>query len=275
MTRFQNTTTRPLPAALLVLAVTAGLPAQAAATILTFDQIRIGGQVVPTISGNEVEQDYGDRVSAGTMPVSGGTFTYGNGGEGFTPGILAEYFGGTASNGAPASALWQDGYGDLENVFFGDQRSQSLNIRLTGDAGVNVRLYGFDLAGWPTTDYVIAAVRVIGATQLLFEQTDVLVHGAPGGPGRTTFAFATPLEANALQIMIDYANLDGALQDNIGIDNIRFGQSGPDVDPDPSVPEPASAALCGSAFAAWLVRRSRRSGAGQRTTSGGPGESLP
>ena len=57
------------------------------ASIIEFDQIRDAtGTVIPTISGNAVELDYGDRITASVMNVPGGQFTYGNGGEGFTLG---------------------------------------------------------------------------------------------------------------------------------------------------------------------------------------------
>ncbi len=77
--------------------VLSGLADVGRATILEFDQIRIAdGSVVPTISGNDVEQDYGDRVHSSPMNVPGGQFTYGNGGEGFTPNVVVDYFAGSA-----------------------------------------------------------------------------------------------------------------------------------------------------------------------------------
>ena len=79
------------------------------ASILTFDQIRVGGVVVSTISGNDLEDDYGDRIIGSPMNVPGGQFTYGNGGEGFTPNVVVDFFAG---NGTTLS-LWQDSYGDL------------------------------------------------------------------------------------------------------------------------------------------------------------------
>lgn len=223
----------------------------ASATLLTFDQIRLSGNVVPTISGNALPQDYGDRVDAAAVNVSGGQFTYGNGGEGYTPNVLAEYFTGAATPINPGVSLWQDSYGDLVNVMFGNQNSATLNARLTADLGFQVLLYGFDLGGWPNTDYTINAVRIFDGATPLFSQSNVLVEGNLTGPRHTTFDFLAPLSGGDLLIQIDYSNLAGSQQDNIGIDNIRFGQNPPaDTGPDPvSVPAPSTAFLLGLGLA--------------------------
>ena len=88
--------------------VLSGIADVGRATILEFDQIRIAdGSVVPTISGNDVEQDYGDRVHGSPMNVPGGQFTYGNGGEGFTPNVVVDYFAGSAIPNSPEVGLWE------------------------------------------------------------------------------------------------------------------------------------------------------------------------
>ena len=56
-----------------------------------------------------------------------------------------------------------------------------------------------------------------------------------------------------LLIQIDYGNLAGGQQDNIGIDNIRFGQNPPAV-----VPLPAAWLLFGSGIVAVTFLRPRR-----------------
>lgn len=236
------------------------------ATVLIFDQIRLGANVVPTISGNAIPQDYGDRVTAASMPVAGGAFTYGNLGEGFTPKVQASYITGTGTPNAPGVSLWADSYGDLTNAAFGNQDSGTLTVRLTADAGITVLLHGFDLAGWPSTDYTIDAVRVLDQGSPVFTQTDVLVEGNLNGPRRTSFTFATPIEGSDLSIELDYGNLAGSQQDNIGIDNIRFAQSVPPDEPPPAtpVPAPASLALVAVGLAALsgsrLSRRMRPAG---------------
>lgn len=208
------------------------------ASILTFDQIRVGGVVVPTISGNDLEDDYGDRVTGSPMNVSGGQFTYGNGGEGFTPNVVVDF---VAGNGTTLS-LWQDSYGDLTNVAFGNNISVSLNVQLTADPGFVVDLYHFDLAGWKLADYTIDAVRVLSGADTMFSQDNVLVQGAnDGGDMHTAFDFTVPLSAAQLIIQIDHGNLAAGTQDNIGIDNIRFGQN-----PPAAVPIPPALWLFGS-----------------------------
>ncbi|MCP4230973.1 MAG: hypothetical protein GY771_12620, partial [bacterium] len=96
-----------------------GLADVGQASILEFDQIRVGGIVVPTISGNPVAEDYGDRITGAVMNVPGGQFTYGNGGEGFTPNIVLDYFAENAIPNNPRVGLWGNQYGDLTNVLIG------------------------------------------------------------------------------------------------------------------------------------------------------------
>jgi hypothetical protein len=235
------------------LSVMAAWPTHSDASILIFDQMRALGVVVPTVSGNDVPQDYGDRVAGASQAVPGGIFTYGEAGEGFTPNVVVDYFVNVPSR--HEVFLWQDGYGDLTNVVFGNQNTNSLNVRLTADAGFSALLYGFDLAGWPNADYTINAVRVLGGGATLFEQNDVLVEGDASGPRHTAFTFATPLSASELVIEIDYSNLPGGQQDNIGLDNIRFGQF-----PGAAavVPEASSLGLLAiGAGALWALTRRR------------------
>lgn len=219
-----------------------GLSNVSRATILEFDQVRESGTVIPTISGRAVEQDYGDRVSTSPMNVSGGQFTYGNGGEGFTPNVVVDYFAGTGTPANPGVSLWTSQYGDLTNVLFGNNDSLSLNVQLSADTDFDVQLYSFDLAGFPNTDYTINAVRVLSGMDTLFSRSHVLVEGSGDtGAQHTSVDFATPLGATQLLIEVDYSNLAGGSQDNIGIDTIRFGQNPPAV-----IPIPPSVWLFGS-----------------------------
>jgi hypothetical protein len=226
------------------------LASTANASILTFDQIRQVGVVVPTISGNDLEDDYGDHITGSPMNVPGGQFTYGNGGEGFTPNVTADF---VAGNGTSLS-LWRDRYGDLTNVAFGNNLSVSLNVQLTADPGYTVDLYHFDLAGWSLTDYTINAVRVISDAGTIFSQDNVLVQGAnDGGLMHTAFDFAAPLSGSQLTIQIDHGNLAVGTQDNIGIDNIRFGQN-----PPAAVPIPVTLWLFGSGLMGLLGIATRK-----------------
>jgi hypothetical protein len=222
------------------------------ATVLIFDQSRDAVSqsiIVPTSEGAFVQQDYGDNVTGSTVDVLGGQFTYGNEGEGFTPNIVADYFSGGNVR------LWTIQYGDLTNVLFASAASNTLSVRLAADPGFEVLLYHFDLAGWPEADYTINGVNVFGDAATLFSQTDVLVEGDASGPRRTEFDFATPLSAQQLVIEIDFSNITGSSQDNIGIDNIRFGQNPPAL-----IPIPAAAWLFGSGLLG-LIGLSRRKNA--------------
>lgn len=187
-----------------------------------------------------------------------GLLTYGNEGEGFTPNVLVDYFVGSPPPTAGVS-LWEDGYGGLSNVLFGNQNSNMLKVRLTADAGFSALLYGFDLAGWPNADYTINAVRIFDTITPLYSQSSVPVEGNFTGPRHTSFSFATPLSGSDLLIEVDYSNLPGSQQNNIGIDNIRFGQfPGASV----AVPEPLTGlllliGLC--ALSALVPTRSRPS----------------
>ena len=209
------------------------------ASILTFDQIRdTSGNVVSTLSGNSPESDYGDRITSARVNVPGGQFTYGNGGEGYTPNVVTDYYAGSAIADNSHVSLWQNQYGDLTNVLIGNNNSISLNVLLTADTGFDVMLYGFDVAGWPNSDYLINAIQITDGVNTLFSQSNVLVQGDMSGLRHTSIQFAAPIMGPQLLLTVDYNNLSGGQQDNIGIDNIRFGQS-----PPAAVPLPHAAVL--------------------------------
>lgn len=245
--------------ALVVAAMLGGIAGDAGATVLIFDQVRLGsGTVVPTAGGvsTVVPQDYGDRVTGSPMAVAGGDFTYGNNGEGFTPNVVAEY------SSANRVALWTVSYGDLVNVMFATVESglapTAMNVRLTADPGFEVLLYDFDLAGYPQADYTIDAVTVYSGVTPLFSQSNVLVEGNLTGPRHTPFVFATPLRGPEILIEIDFSNIAVGAQDNIGIDNIRFGQDPSEALPE-EMPEPAALPLLLSALGVlgFAARRKR------------------
>ena len=248
----------------LAIALLARVAAHAApvdATILLFDQGRDAATrtvVVPISSGGVLPSDYGDNVKSASMAVPGGVFTYGDGGEGFTPDVSVEIFSDAATPTNPRADLWQTGYGDLVNVVFGEGPgiggAPALNVVLRAAPGFVVDLYGFDLGGWNNADYTIAAVEVFADAVSLFSETDVLIEGDFTGPRHTTFAFDGPLSGPEILLRLDLSNLAESIQDNIGIDNIRFGQT------PPGVPEPGTAALllCGLALTA-VARAGERS----------------
>lgn len=252
-------------AAALGAALAAAAPASS--TILTFDQVRgasAGNPVIPTFGGATVPLDYGDRVVGSPMNVPGGQFTYGQAGEGFTPNVSVEIFSGAASPAGAGVTLWEAGYGDLSNVLLANNASNFLAVRLTADPGHRVGLFGFDLAGWPNSDYLIRGVSVIGDAGLLFSQLDVLVEGDLAGPRHTSFLFADGLFGSELLLTIDFSNLGGGQHDNIGLDNLRFGQDPPPAGPPdgggpvtPALPEPGTLSLAAAALLGTRLLRRR------------------
>ena len=152
-------------------------------------------------------------------------------------------------------SLWEDNYGDLTNVLFGNQNSLALQVQLTADDGFTMKLYQFDLGGWSNADYTIEAVRVLAGSTVLFSEGDILVEGNFTGPRRTSFDFSSPLTAGHLLIEIDYSNPAGGQQDNIGIDNIRFGQDPPATAA--PIPEPSTLLLLGAGGLALIALKRR------------------
>jgi hypothetical protein len=189
--------------AFATLALAALVPPPARALVLTFDPV--------TSNFERIDPGYGDRVTA--TPQNG--FSYGTDG-GFTPNVVVEY--GVLPEALPS--LWKTGYGDLTNILFEDQDGYGhLEVTLTADVHWNVVLWGFDMAAY-------SAVAPINGVTVRDGQGNVL-FSAPGAQipssGHGVFAFDPPLEAPVLIIAVDSHNL-GTFSDNIGIDNISFGQ---------------------------------------------------
>jgi hypothetical protein len=161
--------------------------------------------------------------------------------QGFTPDVTVDIFSADATPTDSHARLWATGYGDLVDVVFaegpGVGGSPTLSVRLTAAPGYAVDLYGFDLGGWSNTDYTIAAVDVFAGAATLFSATDVLVEGDFSGPRHTSFAFGAALSAPEILLRLDLSNLASGVQDNVGIDSIRFGQT------PGRVPEPGAAML--------------------------------
>lgn len=223
------------------------------ATVLTFDWTRdsSSGSVVATASPSDLPSDYGDFVTGAAVSVPGGAFLYGEAGEGYTPDVSIDIHAGGATPTDPRVRLWSLSFGDLTNVVFGQPGSGFMEVVLTAEPGTEVALYGFDLAGYPARDVSINGVEILGPSSTLFSQSSVLVEGGAGAVRHSSFDFAAPLVASQLVIRIDYANITTSRQDDVGFDNLRFGQV-----PRP-VPEPAPAALALGAVLASFSAGSR------------------
>jgi hypothetical protein len=248
---------RGLALRVVMLALIVASPLPAEATILLFDQERDAASqsiVGATSSGGRLPSDYGDNVSSAVTSVPGGFFTYGEAGEGFTHDVRLDIFSAAATETDPRVKLWQTGYGDLVNVIFaegpGTAGAPLLSVRLTAATGYMVDLYGFDLAGF-NSDYTIAGVSVFAESATLFSEADVLVQGDLSGPPHTTFAFDNPFSAPELLLQVDLSNLPSGIQDNVALDNLRFGQT------PPGVPEPTTLLLATLFAAALSLRRAR------------------
>ncbi len=175
-------------------------------TVLTFD-------IVGIANAQNINQNYGDRV---TNNVSG-NFSYG-GTNPFTPNVTVAY-----GNSDPA--LWTTGYGNLTNVLIEDQDSSGvLTVTFAADTGFVVNLHHFDLAAFTTafaSDPTVSVVEVLNAEgTALYSVTNLLVSRN----AHTGLDFTPALSDATLTIRVDARNL-GSLNDDIGIDNIRFSQA--------------------------------------------------
>ena len=207
----------------------------AGATILTFD---VAGGVTDFAV---INQSYGDNVSSSP---DGAGHSYGVGAEGFTPNVAVAY----GSAGEDPS-LWTTGYGDLTNVHFNDlDGDTTFTVRFTADAGFVVRLLDFDIASFLSGGQSIAGLEVRnGATNaILFSLGSTFITGA------THLQIAPDVAANDLILEIDLTGLGGA-SDDIGIDNVRFGQESVEAS------EAGTLALMGGALSVvgWAARRRR------------------
>ena len=190
------------------------LPSQSIATTLIFeaDNGALSGQI---------QEDYGDRI---TSTVQGG-LTYEIGPEGTTSNVVVTYSTGESG----PLTVFEGGYGDLLHVLAAKQEPSVMELTLTADPGFNVRLHGFELAGWPQRNYQINGVEILNEQdKVLFSAPLITVNGT--GPSHSDFLFGAPIQANALKIRVDPTNLGGNA-DNIGIDNITFSQAPEDSEP--------------------------------------------
>lgn len=229
-----------LLAAATATAALALAPAAANATILLFD---VDGGVT---NHDNMHQTYGDNVAAAVQAGH----AYGVGAEGFTPNVVVDY--GVVGEDP---ALWTTGYGDLTNVYFNDADGDTtFTTTFTADAGFLVDLYSFDLAWYFDSSQEVQGftIRDLGTNAVLHSQGPFVLAG---GAAHTSFDFATPLSANQLQLVVDLSGL-GSVSDDVGMDNVRFGQHRA---PTAAIPEPATwAMMIGGFFGAGTMMRRRR-----------------
>ncbi len=207
----------------------------ASATVLTFDIAGAG-------NGLLMPQDYGDNVTATTM----GNFSYGSAG-GFTPNVTVSY----ASDSGQELRFWSTNYNDLINVVENEVDGDTgYSLTFTADSGFDVVLDSMNMGNWGATITVPGITVTDGGGSTLFSATNFLLPGS-STPSSLFFDFGG-ISANTLILYIDTTGLGGN-SDNVGLDNIQFGQSVS------AVPVPAAAWLFGSGLIGLVGIARRRS----------------
>jgi len=213
-------------ATLLVIMLTRSQLAQA--TVLTFD-------VTGLTDGVLLPQAYGDRVTS-TLE---GNFSYGSD-YGFTPNVTASYVG---FGGQQDLNWWSTSYCDLLNVIeYEPDGANGYQVVLTADAGYTIQLNGFDLGNYGG-EVVLPGITVADQnSQIIWSQTQGLVPAS--GQQHLDFDFGQPLVGTTLTITVDTTGMGGN-SDNMGLDNIAFGQT----------PEPVSVMMILAGSVGLLSKR--------------------
>lgn len=201
------------------------------ATVLTFDIDNASdGMVMP--------QDYGDNVSAATM----GSYHYGMG-TGFTPDVAVQYLG---SPGSPNDLnFWSTGYNDLTNVLeYEPDGFPEYSVVFSASAGNQVVLESFDMGNFgPEITVPGVTIRDENGT-VVWQMANIAL---PAGSVQSHLHFdLTGVTGQTLTMRVDLAGLGGN-SDNVGLDNISFGQQ--------AVPEPATLAVLALGAAAFARKR--------------------
>lgn len=220
-----------------------------AAILLVIASSTVYGDVVLTFDHSpiadflDIDQDYGDRVTS-SVDANGHMYDIivGNG-LGPTPNVEASY-------GPGDPALWTSGFGDLTNIYFNDDDfDTSLQITLVADPGFEVGLFGFDVASFIAAGQTVQGIEVRdGDGNSLWSIGSQLISG-PGG--HNDYDFNDGLFASSLTLDVDLTGL-GGLSDDIGLDNVHFGQRVV------AVPEPSSSCALLTMFALCSTRMRRR-----------------
>lgn len=228
---------------MLVVAALAGAASQANATGLTFDFTPALG------NGAAMPQDYGDRVIGPAMVGTAGLYSYSTAG-GFTPNVVVDYTGGTQT----FLNFWSTGFDDLVNVVENELDFDSqLKISFTADASFAARLDSFDIGNFGSA-ITIPNIRVTdGLGNVLYSNPNYALGASDAT--HQSISFVGGISASQLNLIIDLTGLGGN-SDNVGLDNLQFGQTA-------AVPEPSSYALmlAGLGFVGFVAARRRRAGA--------------
>lgn len=193
-------------------ALAAGL-SPANATILTFDDVGSGVSAIPL--------GYGDGIDQSVV----GGFAYPEG-NGFTPDVVVDFL---PDAGFGAYSIWSGGYASLFNALGHNSFNVPGEIVLTPTSGVQVHLFGFDIATYAGGTY----------------QTDIRIwddNGTRSSPNLFTYS-QTMSGSTVYQPVSSSITAQGALHlyignlGSTGLDNLHFAQA---------VPEPTTALLLGA-----------------------------
>ncbi len=183
---------------------------------------------IPSFSLTGVNASYGDRVSS----FGSG---YGSAG-GATPNIVVDFVTNNNSN----FTIYASGYASLVNALGHSSFNVPGYVQLTPDAGFDVVLMGFQVAGWSVSSYPNSRIRVIDLASNSFLDTGLFTFGT-----NTVLSYpAQPIRSSlGLRIMVDDFG-------DLGLDNLVFGQVA-------SVPEASTVTmlLAGLVAVGGLARR--------------------
>ena len=171
-------------------------------------------------------------------PTAGG-FTY-TGTGGFTPHVTAAFGSQTAAAGS-GMFTWNAGYNDLVGVIYGainggatTTEVAELAVTLSADPGHVATLESFDIGNWGAA-VNLPYVRVVDETgAILFEDLHVDLNPNTS-PDEKNYVLSPAPQGQILTLEISVAGL-GTIADNVGIDNLTFGEL------------PTSAATLGSVY---------------------------
>lgn len=207
----------------LSLVLSVGLKAQAADTLIDFDDLAFN--------------DY-DPIPLG---YRSGALN--------TPDIQVSYRSFNTANDTTVLdnlLLWNSSYGNLNKVAFASQNGLGAEITLTPTNGQQVNLTSFDLAGYATADLGASFIQVVDSSNnVLWSAGNLTVAGA--GPSHSSYVTNI---SSAKAVKIQWGT-----NWNIGVDNVRFSQS-----ITTAAPEPTSMVLLGlgGALMAGALRRRKR-----------------
>lgn len=210
------------------------------ATVLTFDFSSYA-------NGLSLSQSYGDRVTGSTMTYNADprVYFYGSTG-GYTPNVTVGYRSYNNSSDV-ALTSYEFNYGNLERIaYLNQEASQGYSLVFAADAGHTVTLGSFDFATWGNVPTPVEFT--------IYDENNVALWTSgqvTPDIGATLHHTLSPyITGDYLRLAVNLSQIGSNAADNLGIDNIVFGQDG-----NLAVPEPATLGVVGSSLLLLLRRR--------------------